>query len=231
MTHSSSPSASARSRGMPLEGAAGVAGIHAGTSFLRRYNAGADMGRLGTVAVVGGGNTAMDCARAARRSGADVTVYYRRGEAEMPAIPDEVADARADGVRIETMVLPRRVVAGDDGRVAALEIVGMELGEVDASGRRSPHAVPGTERVVAGRHGDHGPRRDCRPVVAGGDGHGGVAGADGVDVSFTGATRHADVFACGDVAFGHGTVTQAISTGRRTADAVTRYLNRQGVRA
>jgi indolepyruvate ferredoxin oxidoreductase, alpha subunit len=220
-----------RSRSMPLDGAAGVAGIHAGTSFLRRYNAGADMGRLGTVAVVGGGNTAMDCARAARRSGADVTVYYRRGEAEMPAIPDEVADARADGVRIETMVLPRRVVAGNDGRVVALEIVGMELGEVDASGRRSPHAVSGTERVVAADTVIMALGETADLSFVEGTGMEGVAGADGVDVSFTGATRHADVFACGDVAFGHGTVTQAISTGRRAADAVTRYLNRQGVRA
>jgi formate dehydrogenase major subunit len=74
------------SRSMPLEGADTVHGVLAGTAFLREHNAGRPVPVGRRVAVIGGGNTAMDCARAARRYGADVTVYYRRGEAEMPAI-------------------------------------------------------------------------------------------------------------------------------------------------
>jgi indolepyruvate ferredoxin oxidoreductase, alpha subunit len=215
------------SRVMQLGGAVS-AGLHAGTEFLRRYNAGEDVQLGGRVAVIGGGNTAMDCARAARRSGAEVTIYYRRGEAEMPAIRDEIEDARADGVVIETMVLPQRVVGDEDGRVCAIELVGMALGEVDASGRRSPRIVPGSERLVAAD----------TVIMAVGEvadlsllKESGVADgtASRIDVAFTGATKQPDVFACGDVAFGHGTVTQAISTGRRTADAVLRYLKSRGI--
>jgi indolepyruvate ferredoxin oxidoreductase, alpha subunit len=215
-----------RSRSMPLEGADTTHGVLAGTVFLREYNAGRPVPLGGRVAVVGGGNTAMDCARAARRAGADVTVYYRRGEAEMPAIPEEIQDARADGVVIETMVLPLRVLPDAAGRVRAIETIGMMLGAPDASGRRSPRQLPGTERTVEadtvilaiGESADLG-------LLEGS----GLATGAGLDIAFTGASALPDVFACGDVAFGHGTVTQAISTGRRAADAVMRYLQQRGV--
>lgn len=216
-----------RPRGMQLEGAAGVTGIHAGTAFLRRYNEGEQIELGATVAVIGGGNTAMDCARAVRRAGAAVTVYYRRGESEMPAIADEIADAREDGVRIETLVLPQRLIANAGGRVAAIEVVGMELGEPDASGRRSPRVVAGTERIVAADTVILAVGEEADLTLLEGSG---IADAGRLPVTFTGASTKPDVFACGDVAFGHGTVTQAISTGRRAADAVFRYLE-QGVRA
>jgi indolepyruvate ferredoxin oxidoreductase, alpha subunit len=214
-----------RPRDMRLDGAAAV-GLMAGTEFLRRYNAGESVQTGQRVAVIGGGNTAMDCARAARRAGAEVTVYYRRGVAEMPAIADEIRDARADGVVIETMVLPRRIIAGADGRVSGMELVAMELGDIDASGRRSPQPVAGTERLVAadtvimaiGEMPDLSLLRGS-----------GVAADGGIDVAFNGASSEPDVFACGDVAFGHGTVTQAIGTGRRAADAVLRYLKSRGI--
>jgi NADPH-dependent glutamate synthase beta subunit-like oxidoreductase len=216
------------SRDLPLEGAEGAAGMHTGTTFLRRYNGGepVELGRR--VAVIGGGNTAMDCARAARRSGAEVTVYYRRGEAEMPAIPDEIAAARDEGVEIVTLALPTRVITDADRRVRALEVVRMELGAVDESGRRAPVPMPDSTRVVdadsviiaVGELADLSLLEDS-----------GVHGHARVDVTFTGRTSMPDVFACGDVAFGHGTVTQGIATGRRTADAVLRYLKQQKARS
>lgn len=212
------------SRSMQLEGAS-AAGLFSGTEFLRRYNAGEPLQPGARVAVIGGGNTAMDCARAARRIGAEVTIYYRRGEADMPAIRDEIAAARADGVTIRTMVLPKRVISGPDGRVSALELVRMEAGEIDSSGRRSPREVPGSEHVepadtvimAVGEAADLSLLRGSTMT--------------GIDAAFTGATTQPDVFACGDVAFGHGTVTQAISTGRRAADAVLRHLRSRGIGA
>jgi indolepyruvate ferredoxin oxidoreductase, alpha subunit len=215
-----------RSRDMPLAGADTAHGVLAGTAFLREHNAGTHIHLGRRVAVIGGGNTAMDCARAARRAGAEATVYYRRGEAEMPAIREEIEDARADGVVIETMTLPLRVEADEAGRVCAVEMVSMQLGEPDSSGRRSPHVLPGTERLVAAD----------TVILAVGEiadlsllEHSGLTGDAGMDVAFTGASGEPDVFACGDVAFGHGTVTQAIGTGRRAADAVIRYLQAQGI--
>jgi indolepyruvate ferredoxin oxidoreductase, alpha subunit len=216
-----------QSRTMPLEGAQQATGVHAGTMFLRQFNAGQPLDVGSRVAVIGGGNTAMDCARAARRTGAAVTIYYRRGEAEMPAIADEVAAARAEGVVIETMTLPQRVITDPASRVSAIELVAMELGDVDRSGRRSPVVVAGSERIV----------QADTVIVAVGEtvdlallDSADIGSSGGVDVSFTGSTGAPDVFACGDVAFGHGTVTQGISTGRRAADAVIRYLEKQGVR-
>ena len=212
------------SRPLRLAGAEDARGIQAGTSFLQRYNTGASLDLGGRVAVIGGGNTAIDCARAARRSGCDVTIYYRRELADMPAAEEEIAAARAEGVKIMPLTLPRRVEADGAGRVCALELVRMAPGPVDSSGRRSPVRVPGSEHVVeadtvlvaVGETADLG-------LLQGS----GVAAGSHVDVSFTGRTTQHDVFACGDVAFGHGTVTQGIATGRHTADAVIRYLKQR----
>jgi NADPH-dependent glutamate synthase beta subunit-like oxidoreductase len=218
-----------RARALPLDGAEGVTGVFAGTAFLRQWNAGERPALGARVAVIGGGNTAIDCARAAVRSGAEVTIYYRRGEAEMPAIADEVEAARAEGVCIETLTLPRRVIADDARRVCGVEIVRMTLGERDATGRARPLPVAGTERVV---------EADTVIIAAGEEADLALLGSssietngngNGVRVEFTGVTNQPGVFACGDVAFGNGTVTQAIGTGRRVADAVIRFLKASGV--
>jgi formate dehydrogenase major subunit len=99
----------------------------------------------GTVAVVGGGNTAIDASRTALRCGAEkVAILYRRTESEMPADEVEVADARDEGVHIRFLVAPKRAVV-EDGRLVGLECFRMELGEPDASGRRRPTQVKGSE--------------------------------------------------------------------------------------
>jgi indolepyruvate ferredoxin oxidoreductase, alpha subunit len=217
-----------RSRSMPLAGADTALELYAGTSYLRRYNAGEAVPLGRRVAVIGGGNTAMDCARAARRTSPQVTIYYRRGEAQMPAIADEIVATIEDGVVIETLVLPQRVITDAAGHVTGIELISMELGDVDASGRRAPRPVPGSARIID---------VDAVIMAVGEEAdlallEGSTLARDGrLDVAFTGATTEPGVFACGDVAFGHGTVTQSISTGRRTADAVTKYLLKRGVRS
>jgi indolepyruvate ferredoxin oxidoreductase, alpha subunit len=212
------------SRDMRLPGAADAPGsVMAGLDFLRRYNEGeqVDVGRR--VAVVGGGNTAIDCARAARRLGATVTVIYRRTEAEMPAIPSEVEEAREEGVEFRFQRNPVRAIA-EHGRLARLEWVAMAQGEPDASGRRSPVPVAGSEEAEP---------FDTVLLAIGEDAEldflagTGVSANGHVDVNFAGATTRAGVFACGDAAFGHGTVTQAVSTGRRVADLAADYLSRK----
>ncbi len=199
-------------------------GLLYGLDFLRRYNRGQRIEVGDRVGVVGGGNTAIDCARAASRLGAEVTVYYRRTDAEMPALRDEIASAQAEGIGFEFLVNPTRVL-GREGRVRGLELIHMKPGPLDGSGRRRPLPVPGSEFEVA----------TDTVILAVGEraelgflSESGLTASGSVKTRFTGATDKPGVFACGDVAFGHGTVTQGVSTGRRVAEAVAGYLKRKG---
>jgi NADPH-dependent glutamate synthase beta subunit-like oxidoreductase len=105
------------------------------------------LGGVGTrVAIIGGGNTAMDVARSLKRLGVDeVRILYRRTRAEMPAMPEEIDEAEHEGVPIDFLVSPVRILGDERGRVVALECVRMKLGEPDASGRRRPVPIAGSE--------------------------------------------------------------------------------------
>ena len=101
------------------------------------------------VAVVGGGNVAMDAARCAKRLGAEhVYVVYRRGEAEMPARAEEIHHAREEGIEFHLLNNPTRILSDGKGSVAGMECIRMELGEPDESGRRRPVEVPGSEFIL-----------------------------------------------------------------------------------
>ena len=143
--------------GVPGEDRLGVLG---GTDFLRRVKLGQPMDLAGKrVVVVGGGNVAMDAARTARRLGAaSVTVAYRRGRDEMPAHHVEVGDAEREGVAFSLLVAPTEVLGDEHGEVNGLRCTRMRLGEPDASGRRRPEPVPGSEDVLAGRPRHRGDR-------------------------------------------------------------------------
>lgn len=117
-------------------------GVLGGIDFLHAVNRGEDVGALDEVVVVGGGNTAVDAARTARRHGARVTVLYRRTREEMPAIAGEVDAALAEGVRFEFLAAPTAILR-DAKQPRAVVAQRMALGESDASGRRRPVAVPG----------------------------------------------------------------------------------------
>ena len=133
-------------------------GVYSANEFLTRINLmrAYDFPNVDTpvrcgknVAVVGGGNVAMDAARCARRLGAEhVYIVYRRGEAEMPARVEEVHHAKEEGIEFKLLTNPTRIVGDENGSVSAMECIVMELGEPDASGRRRPVAKPGSEFML-----------------------------------------------------------------------------------
>ena len=126
-------------------------GVELGIDYLRHVTKGVEIDLGETVIVIGGGNTAIDCARTALRKGAkNVKLVYRRTRDEMPAEPFEVEEALHEGVEMVFLTAPTSVTAGADGR-KELHCVRMELGEPDASGRRRPVRIPGSERRLSGQ--------------------------------------------------------------------------------
>ncbi len=206
-----------RALGVPGEEAEGV--LH-GLDFLKRVNRGETVPIGRRVVVVGGGNTAMDAARVARRLGAEVTVVYRRSRAEMPAIAEEVEEAEEEGVTFLFLAAPLEVLV-EQGHVRGLRATRMRLGEPDASGRRRPEPIPGSEFIleadtVLPALGQEADLEGLPPDV-------GVE-AGRVRIERSGETTRRGVFAGGDVATGLGTVTAAIGSGKRAALAIGRFL-------
>ncbi len=124
-------------------------GVVSGTEFLTSVGLGVKVELGKKVIVVGGGNTAIDAARTARRYGCDVTLMYRRTRGEMPANDIEVLGAEEEGVEFLFLAGQTRVITDDDGRVTGLEYIKMRLGEPDASGRRRPEPIEGSETIIA----------------------------------------------------------------------------------
>ena len=177
-------------------------------------------------AVIGAGDTAMDAARVSIRLGAEEThVVYRRTRAEMGARAEDFQRAVEEGAIVDWLTLPKRFLAGGDGRVRALECVRMELGEPDASGRPRPVEVEGSEfeleanLVVIALGTNPNPLVPQTTPGIDTDAHGCIA----VDPE-TGATSRSGVFAGGDIATGAATVILAMGAGRRAARAIHDYL-------
>ena len=175
--------------------------------------------------VVGGGNVAMDAARTAKRLGADVTVVYRRGREEMPARAEEVHHAEQEGIEFQLLTNPVRILGDDKGWTCGVECVRMELGEPDASGRRRPVAVEGSEFVVD---------IDMLVVAAGSKTNPLIAQTTpGLKTTSrnlivaderTCATSKPGVFAGGDAVIGAATVILAMGAGKRAAAGIAKYL-------
>ncbi|MBQ6465382.1 MAG: FAD-dependent oxidoreductase [Oscillospiraceae bacterium] len=194
-------------------------GVSTGVDFLRRVNQG-ERPELGAkVAVIGGGNVALDVARAAVRLGADVTVYYRRGEAEMPADRDELAEAREEGVGFRFLCAPVEIL-GESG-AAALKLEKMALGEPDAKGRRSVHGTGEYETVeVSAVLSATGQKVELGGIEV----PLGKKGTVEVD-ALSAQTAVPDVFAGGDVVTGPKFVIDAVAAGKEAAVSIHRFVH------
>lgn len=177
-------------------------------------------------AIVGAGNVAMDAARTAKRLGAEhVYIVYRRGEDEMPARKEEIHHAKEEGIELRLLNNPVRILGDDKGWVNGLECVKMELGEPDASGRRSPVEVKGSEYVLdvdmvvmAIGQGPNPLIKQTTPELE-------VNRRGNIVANEVGATSIPGVFAGGDIVTGAATVISAMGAGKRAAAAIDEYLN------
>jgi len=200
--------------------------VLSGIDFLKAVALGAKVEIGERVAVVGGGNTAIDAARTVLRLGAqEVTVFYRRTEAEMPANPSEVEEARKEGVRFQFLAAPLQVLACSLDREGSLLCQRMTLGEPDASGRRRPVPVSGSDFQASADTiiSCIGQRTDL--AILGNDSGIKMTRWSTVETDpETGATALQGVFAAGDLVSGPATVVEAIGGARKAADAISRYL-------
>jgi heterodisulfide reductase subunit A-like polyferredoxin len=203
--------------------------IHA-LDFLRDVNAGKKVELGSKVAVIGGGNVAIDAARSALRSGAEkVNILYRRSREEMPAFSAEVEEAEREGVEFQFLVAPKRIL-GENGKVTAVECIRMELGEPDESGRRRPIPIEGSETAIS--FDTVIPAIGEAPDVSFLPEGGKVTKRKTVECDpLTLETSLPGVFACGDVVSGPATVVDAIAAGKRAAVSIDRYLRGQDLKA
>ncbi|MFQ6034438.1 MAG: FAD-dependent oxidoreductase, partial [Sedimentisphaerales bacterium] len=198
--------------------------VMGGVDFLREVRLGKRKTVAETVAVVGGGNAAVDVARTALRLGArQVSIIYRRTREEMPAFAEEVEAALQEGVDLQTLAAPKRILPGEDK--LQVECVRMELGEPDESGRRRPVEIPASEYIIE----VHslilgiGQKPDLDFLREDGKLKLNRAGMLQVD-QMSGATSWNGVFAGGDVVRGPANIVEAIADGRRVAKAIDAYI-------
>ena len=176
------------------------------------------------VVVVGGGNVAMDAARCAKRLGADVHIVYRRSETELPARAEEVEHAKEEGIVFQFLTNPTRVLEGENGMVAGIECIRMELGEPDASGRRRPVEVAGSEFTID---------CDCVIMALGTSPNPLIKNTTkgletqkwgGIITDEHGLTSREGVYAGGDAVTGAATVILAMGAGKTAAEAIDEYI-------
>lgn len=211
-----------------------LSGVYSANEFLTRVNL---MGayrfpendtpiKIGdAIAVVGGGNTAMDAVRTAKRLGAErAYLVYRRSREEMPAREEEVHHAEEEGIEFMMLTNPIRILGDEKNWVSGLEVQRMELGEPDESGRRRPVAVPGSEFVVRVQTLIEAIGQKPNPIIQ--------STTPGLEVSKRGTvvtdeaqgTSRPGIFAGGDLARGGATVILAMRDGKQAAAAIHRYL-------
>ena len=181
------------------------------------------------VAVVGGGNVAMDAARTALRLGADVHIVYRRSEAELPARVEEVHHAKEEGVIFDLLRNPKKINVDENGNIKSMTVIKMELGEPDASGRRRPIEVPGSEYDIEVDTVIMSLGTSPNPLIS--------STTNGLDVNRrkcivadeeTGQTSKEGVYAGGDAVTGAATVILAMGAGKAGAKGIDEYLKEKG---
>lgn len=217
---------------MGIEGET-LAGVYSANEYLTRinlmkaYREGYDtpLKISGSAAIIGGGNVAMDAARCAKRLGAEVYVVYRRGMEELPARREEVEHAEEEGIIFKTLCNPVEVLADENDDVKGIRCIRMELGEPDASGRRRPIEVPGSEFDVD---------VDCVIMALGTSPNPLIRSTTpGLETNRKGclqvdeetmATSRPGVYAGGDAVTGAATVILAMGAGKKAAESMHQYL-------
>ncbi|HUH11892.1 MAG TPA: FAD-dependent oxidoreductase, partial [Longimicrobiales bacterium] len=201
-------------------------GIQYGVDFMKKANLGEPLEVARDVVIIGGGYTAMDCSRTSLRHGAaNVTIAYRRTRSELVVDEEELGETEREGVRMEFLVSPVEILGDEDGNVAGVRFIRNRLGEPDATGRRAPVPIEGSEFVITAQ--------TVIPAVS--------QAADNtflpVEASFeirrgrlrvdpgTYATNVRGVFACGDFVTGPTTLIEAAGHGKKCAYAIDRYLS------
>ncbi len=204
---------------------ADLEGVLYGVDFMKKANLGQEVAVGQNVVVVGGGYTAMDCARTSLRFGAEnVTIAYRRTRSELVVDEEELGETELEGVRMDFLVSPIELL-GEDGKLKAIRFIRNKLGEPDASGRRSPVPIAGSEFTLP-----------CDTIIP--------AVSQAADLSFlpvessfevnrgrikvdpaTYATNVRGVFACGDFVTGPTTLIESAGHGKKAAYAIDRYLD------
>jgi len=208
-------------------------GVYSANEYLTRVNLMAAYGQQATtpvlkgkqVAVIGGGNVAMDAVRTAKRLGADeAIIVYRRGKQEMPARAEEIHHAEEEGIRFDLQVAPVEVIGNEHRWVTGLKCVRMELGEPDASGRRRPLPVPGSEYLIPcnvvvvaiGTRANPLLTATCPDLKLNKWGN--------IEVDARGMTSLPGVFAGGDIVRGAATVILAMGDGKTAGRHIHEYL-------
>ena len=178
-------------------------------------------------AVFGGGNVAMDAARSAKRLGAEnVYIIYRRGKEELPARAEEVMHAEEEGIEFLLLQNPTRFIGDENGWLKGVEVVNMELGEPDASGRRRPSPIEGSEHIIDIDTAIISIGQTPNPLIK--------KTTKGLDTNQrgciiadeNGATTKPFVYAGGDAVTGAATVILAMGAGKKAAEAIDKELNK-----
>ena len=223
-----------RFQGIPGEN---LDGVYAANEFLTRVNLmkGYEFPKhptpvkvADTVCVVGAGNVAMDAARTALRLGAEVHIVYRRSEAELPARVEEVHHAKEEGVQFDLLTNPKEILVDENGWVKGMKVIKMELGEPDASGRRRPIEIPGSEYEIELDTVIMSLGTSPNPLIS--------STTKGLETNKrkcivaeeeNGQTSKAAVFAGGDAVTGAATVILAMGAGKAGAKGIHEYLSKK----
>jgi len=219
-----------KSRRLNIEGE-DIQGVYPAIQFLKGFNLRGEKLAKGRVGIIGGGNSAVDAARVAlRQEGVEsVTIFYRRTRQDMPALREEVASALVESIKLECLVSPVRILSRE-GHLTGIECVRNALGRMDASGRRHPEPIPGTEFTT---------QLDLLIVTIGDEPDIDYVSSMGLKVTEKGtlfvdpetlATNRAGVFAGGDVVTGPNTVVESIAAGKKVAVMIDRYLRGEELR-
>ncbi len=212
-----------RGRLLEVPGEEGTEGVMDCLDFLKGVNAGGMKSPGKKIAVIGGGNSAIDAARTAKRLSPEVYIIYRRTRKEMPALQFEIEEAEHEGVKFHYLAAPVKVIT-ENGKAKSLECIKMKLGEPDDSGRRRPEPIPGSEFTI---------ETDCIITAISQEADLGFLGEDsGIDVTKRGTLTVDDglksnkegVFAGGDVVLGPSTIIECIAQGHTASKSIDKYI-------